>query len=1056
MLFSRNGQGAFAEAATMSTTTATCGKAVCTWDAFGPKTYTRPAQQGRQDRDDDRDDDDGAPVFTDTFSVQNIATTYTLQVVGEEHARAEIFLNGKRVIDEDDFHGRREDGDGDRDDCSRRGHREEKNCELQAEPVTVDKAVVLQSANTLKVRVRGRPGSSIVVSVIGVDNDAPVISATVNPAPNTFGWNNTSVLVTFVCSDATSGIATCPTPINVNTDGANQIVSGTAIDRVGNSASMSVTANLDRTAPTVVPQVAPPPNTANWNNTSVTVSFNCADALSGVASCSAPVSLTNEGASQTVTGTAVDKAGNSASTTAIVNIDKTPPVISITTPLNNALVSSALLQVTGTVTDALSGVASVSCNGLAATIQSGAFGCSVALAAGVNTINVLAADIAGNTASQSISVNFGFPIIADFSPKSAAIGSLITVNGSNLTTGGGTIVILNRRGGSTIAAPVANASPTSISFVIPAGAVSGPVTITVGGASAISAETLNILPRSNFALNVGPQTASVIQGNSTVYAISLNSGDGFSQLASLSVSGLPSGVSAVFSPTLITSGQIATLTVNAPAGQPLSNSTLSVSASASVDGLLVTQSANVVLAVQPGTTTLLGRIVESDTVESPLGGITINLLGVDDAGHTTGCTGQVVSDAGGNFAFSNLPAACVGRQLVAYNGNTATDGEKYASVNLAYTLVAGQVTGPELVHLPRIDNGETILVKQNAPADQVFSYSTMPGVTVTVYAGTIFTEPDGSQPDPFPMTGVLVPVDRLPDTPIDAPGTLRATIVAFQPADTISNQPVSVTFPNSVNTPPGVKLELDTLDPVVGMLVRYGTGTVSGDGAAVIPDPDPAHPGHRFGIQHFDWHGPIDTDTGQVNPSSDPNQPKTGDPVDPASGLLLITNTDAAFGGTLGPVELTRTYRTLSNTPGPFGIGTSHNYGYLLDVSSFERFRAPIINLQIPEGNRFAFAEQPNGTFLNSTDPSYQGDILTPSIDLSSYRLLLKNGTAYLFRTFPDAPLIAYLSSITDSNGNTITLTHGTPDHSVQITQITDPVGRSLNLAYDSFDRVTA
>jgi RHS repeat-associated protein len=1035
---------------TAPTTTANCGKPVCTWDAFGPKTYTRPDKEHRQDGD----GDDDPPVFTDTFSVQNTATKYTLHVVAGEHATTVIFLNGRRIIDEDDFHKRHDDGDHDRDDCSGRDQREKKDCDFHAEQATVDKPVILQLANTLKVKVLGKPGSSIVVSVIGVDNDAPVISATAAPAPDSFGWNKTSVLVTFTCSDATSGIATCPSPITVSHEGSNQIVSGTAIDRAGNTASTSAVVNLDETAPTVAAQIAPPPNTAHWNNTSVTVSFNCADALSGVASCSAPVSLSNEGAGQMVTGTAVDKAGNSANATATVNIDKTPPVIAITFPPNNSVASSALLQVSGTVTDVLSGVANVSCNGSAAVVQSGGFSCSVTLTPGANTISVLAVDMAGNVATQSIVVSFATPVIADFSPKSAAIGALVTVNGSNLTTGATTIVSLNGQGGGTIAAPVASASPTSVSFVIPAGAASGPITVTAGGISATSADVLHVLPGSSFVLTVGPSTASVVQGTSVAYAVSLGSSNGFSQLASLSLSGLPSAATASFSPQQITAGQFSILTVSVPTGQSSGTSSLTISASATVDGIVSTQSASANLIVQTATTSLIGRTVNSDTDETPLAGITISFLGVDDAGHTTGCSGQTRSDAAGNFAFTNPGSSCLGRQLVAYNGNTATDGEKYASVNLAYTLTAGQITGPELVHLPDISDAETIMVKQNARADQVFSYKTIPGVIVTVYAGTIFTEPDGSQPDPFPMAAVMVPVDRLPDNPTPNPGTLRATIVAFQPADTTSNFPVSVTFPNVLNNPPGANLELDTLDPVVGELVKYGTGTVSQDALKIVPDFDPAHPGHRFGISHFDWHGPQVNPPNQNNPCTSPPCPGGGDPVDLASGLLVVNKTDISFGTTRGTVAITRTYRTLSTAPGPFGIGTNHNYGYQLDNSDLLRGTGSFVNLVSPDGNQLKLTRQPNGTFANSSIPSLQGAVLSPP-NFGTTTLRWRNGTMYYFGP-NGGNLSSVLIAIADPNGNITTFKRGNAAQPTQITQIVDPVGNALNFDYDDSNRIVS
>jgi len=459
--------------------------------------------------------------------------------------------------------------------------------------------------------------------------------------------------------------------------------------------------------------------------------------------------------------------------------------------------------------------------------------------------------------------------------------------------------------------------------------------------------------------------------------------------------------------------------------------------------------------VQPITTSFLGRILESDTIETPIPGIRIVFLGKDDANNPTGCSGSTSSDAAGNFLFSNLPAACTGRQLVWYNGSTSTDGELYAGVNLAYTIISGQATGPEMVHLPRIDNAETVQVHQNWPSDQVFTYQTIPGITVTVYANTTFTLPDGTTPDPFPFTAVEVPVDRLPDQPVDGAGTLRAFIVAFQPDDTVANQPVSVNWPNYLNTPPGVNMELDTLDPVAGMLIKYGTGTVAGDGSQIIPDLDPAHPGHRYGIQHFDWHGPMAPTPNAENPSPDPHNPKKGDPVDTASGLLVLNNVDIAFGGARGQVSIVRTYRTLSGTPGPFGVGTNHNYGYQLNTFSFIQGQG-FISLIMPDGNQFQFVQQqPGGPLINTSIPSLQGAVMT-NLSSGSYVLRWKDGTTFNFQSPATGGRVAYLNSIVDRNGNTTTLVRGNTADPSQITQITDPVGRSLALTYDNFDRITS
>ncbi len=459
--------------------------------------------------------------------------------------------------------------------------------------------------------------------------------------------------------------------------------------------------------------------------------------------------------------------------------------------------------------------------------------------------------------------------------------------------------------------------------------------------------------------------------------------------------------------------------------------------------------------MQPVSTTFLGRTVVQDPAQDPLAGVTITMLGVDGSGNATGCTGTTKSDAAGNFVIPNLPSACVAAQLIRYDGSTATSPPGvYAGVDLIYTFVAGQVTTPPFViHLPRIDNAEQVKVKQNAPVDQTFTFATIPGLSVTVYAGTVFTLVDGTQPDPFPLIAIQVPVDRLPDEMPMNNSSVGAFIVAFQPANSTASQPVAVTFPNTLNTPPGVQMELDTLNPTLGVMVKYGTGTVSSSATQIIPDFDPAHPGHRFGLVHFDWHGPMAPAPPNNNPSPDPNRPKTGDPVDPATGLLVVTKTDIAFGGARGEVAIVRNYRTLSGNAGPFGVGTNHNFGHLLDTSNLIRGTGTFVNLIMPDGNQFPFAQQGSGTFVNSTIPTFLGAVITSPVN-GTYNLRFKDGTVFQFRASA-GPLLAFLTSITDPNGNTTTFVRGNAQQPVQITQVIDSVGRALNLTYDTFNRIT-
>ncbi len=249
-----------------------------------------------------------------------------------------------------------------------------------------------------------RAGNSAAASVmLNVDATAPLIRAVPS---STAAWNREDVTVSFECSDALSGIVECPSPTVVSAEGALQAVQGSARDLAGNSATAAATVNIDRTPPTVQAQLSPAPNGDGWNNTPVTVTFVCNDLLSGVASCPPATSVGSDGASQTVSGTAYDAAGNAGMGNASVNLDLTPPVISIASPAAGSTVRTSTTAVSGAIADSLSGVAEVSCNGGSALVTAGNFSCTVSLTSGSNTISITARDRGGNQATQSLQIAY--------------------------------------------------------------------------------------------------------------------------------------------------------------------------------------------------------------------------------------------------------------------------------------------------------------------------------------------------------------------------------------------------------------------------------------------------------------------------------------------------------------------------------------------------------------------------------------------------------------------------------------------------------------------------
>lgn len=256
---------------------------------------------------------------------------------------------------------------------------------------------------------------------IMIDKTLPGISGSASPLPNSAGWNNSDVTVTFTCSDTPSGIAQCPGSVKVSAEGSGQIITGTAVDNAGNSSTASVTLNIDKTPPVITAAANKTPSADGWYNTDVTVTFTCKDTLSGIASCPSPTTVTTEGAGQVISGTAVDKAGNTATASITLNIDKTAPLIGnfAVSPANlwPPNLKMAKVMIIGTTIDGGSGVASTSIKvadeyGIY-NMTASSFGSSVQLQAwrrGTDrdgrhyTITAVVTDKAGNQATATATV----------------------------------------------------------------------------------------------------------------------------------------------------------------------------------------------------------------------------------------------------------------------------------------------------------------------------------------------------------------------------------------------------------------------------------------------------------------------------------------------------------------------------------------------------------------------------------------------------------------------------------------------------------------------------
>jgi hypothetical protein len=152
------------------------------------------------------------------------------------------------------------------------------------------------------------------------DTTPPLITASPSISPNANGWNNSDVTVTFACTDSGSGVDTGASNLAPVTLTASGTATGTCVDNAGNIATAAYSAQIDKVAPTIA-IASPVAGGLYGKNAAVASSFSCADAGSGVATCTGAAALnTSAIGAQTFSVTAVDLAGNSATSAAAYSV----------------------------------------------------------------------------------------------------------------------------------------------------------------------------------------------------------------------------------------------------------------------------------------------------------------------------------------------------------------------------------------------------------------------------------------------------------------------------------------------------------------------------------------------------------------------------------------------------------------------------------------------------------------------------------------------------------------------------------------------------------------
>jgi RHS repeat-associated protein len=633
------------------------------------------------------------------------------------------------------------------------------------------------------------------------------------------------------------------------------------------------------------------------------------------------------------------------------------------------------------------------------------------------------------------------PVINSFAPTEGPPGTLVKLTGTNLKVNNtDPSVTFAGSNNSRQPAQVVSATATEVNVTVPNGAQTGSIELTTVNGVAQTSRPFTVQASQNFELSAMPGAVSAVQRSSGVQVVAVTSTQPeFSQLVSLQLTGLPTGVSSTFSPNQITAGATSTLSLNlanvdlSPGSYPFT-----LSGTAKIDGHDVQRTFSATLnVIAAGHTSLTGRVLSTEQV--PIIGATVSLDGR-----------TATTDSAGTFLLVDVTAGQ--NRPVMIDGRTASAPNKsYPIIIEPASVVANQVnTVPFTFYLPAIDTQfEKVLVPNQLT---VVDNPRVPDLAMTIPANANLRNRDGT-----PVTRVSITPVEIDRTPAPLPANVSTSMVyTSQPGGAVPNQPIPVVYPNLAGTAPGTRVELYSFNHDQVTWQRYGFGRVSADGRTVAPEIDPST-GKPYGLPDFSWHFfrvLLDSLFGGNPGDKKGNCGETANPVDLSTGMKIERTTDISFGGARGSLELTRIHTSAlankCNGNCAFGRVTTSNYDIRLTGDFSVNGAGYLVMPDQVTGRLFQYNSARSGTlglpvFTNGFTAGQLGDEI--------HKL---NGGAFEYRK-RDGEVLRFdsnkrLTSMIDRNDNTVTLNYSGNN----LTSVSDAVGRSITFSYNGAGHISA
>jgi hypothetical protein len=331
-------------------------------------------------------------------------------------------------------------------------------------------------------------------------------------------------------------------------------------------------------------------------------------------------------------------------------------------------------------------------------------------------VQVLASDfsLTATPFSQQVSQGGSTSWTATVTPQSSFTGTV------NLAASG-----LPAGVSSSFNLPVLTGGDSTLSVTVSNSVAVGTYPFTISGTSGTLTHSFNasldVRVAGDYTVTVTPASRNVIQGGSTFWTATVAPQNGFTDSVTLGVSGLPSGVSASFSPPVVTSGD-STLSVLvgsavAPGSYPFSISGVSGAITHSTDATLVVQAApDFAVTVTPALRKVIqGKSTSWTATVTPQNGFS-DAIALGASGLPTGVT-----------AVFSAPALKSGNSTLNVSVDAAVPPGAYP---FAITAVSGSLEHNANVTLTVLVQGTfTIAV---TPASQTVTRNSTSTYTVTI------------------------------------------------------------------------------------------------------------------------------------------------------------------------------------------------------------------------------------------------------------------------------------------------------------------------------------